>query len=157
MKTNVMLQDWTARIKVTKSSTLNPDTTRAQGISLFWYLGVEHSRSTIRTSTLENGFSVYGNTEELGPFTLTFKTVAARTTMFHSALQCYEDAPLHRLGETVRERLQPISKLGKGKHILAGLETSLVPCSEASNAVVMQITLPIETEVILMLLRKYRI
>ena len=139
-KTNAMLQDWSARIKVHSSDNGKSPT----GISLFWYLGIEHNKSKVRISTLQNGFSVYGETIELGKFHLQYKTVSPDAKITHTAMICGEDVPLHRLSDYVRDNLKAFRK---GNTKFGGLQSSSTPCGEQSNAVVMQITLNLEAEV----------
>ena len=101
----------------------------------FWYVGIEHGNSKVRMSTLADGFSVYGETTELGKFHMRFKTVSGLKLMY-SAATCDENVELHRLTDYVKSRLKPVRH---GRSMLPGLETSRSPCSDKSNVVVMQV------------------
>ena len=140
VKTNYLLQDWSAKVKVEANGNGRSPT----AISLFWYLGVEHNQSKVRISTLPNGFSVYGETPELGKFHLRYKTVSPVSKIMHTAMICGNEVPLHLLSDYVKESLKTFRN---GNIKFAGLQTSDIPCGEDSNAVVMQLSLPLGAEV----------
>ena len=145
-KTNVMLQDWSARVKVRATGAAESP----QAIHLYWYLGIEHSQSKVRISRIPNGFSVYGETAELGKFHMRYKTVNANVKVMHNAYSCGENVPLHLLTDYVKGKLKPIPYTGRGPvvtPIIVAFDPANTACSESSNIVIMQLTLPLAAEV----------
>lgn len=144
VKTNVMLQDWSARVKVQGVGAAETP----HAIHLYWYLGVEHTRSTVKITQHDNGFSVYGETAELGKFHMKYKTVSATAKVMHSAYNCGEGVPLHLLTDYTKSNLKPIPYNGRFvAPILVGFEAPSPPCRETSNVIIMQLTLPLDAQV----------
>eukprot|EP00116_Pleurobrachia_bachei_P001952 sb/3462214/ len=143
VKANYALQDWTARVKV--KGVNSPGTERPKAISLFWYIGVEHRNSKLMMSAIPNGYSIYGETLELGKFNIKYKTVLENQPILYSALHCGTDVPLHLISDYIKHHMTMSGNIRGGR--LFGIKSSKTQCSEQSNFVVMQLTLALDSEV----------